>query len=103
VLLISGYEDGAIAHEAITQARGAAGFLSEEAEIAAAIIQVANGRSALSPNTVKTYWQRLYEKLEIFKLHPHVLDHAGQTCRCEHSHCCGHQQFLRESPRRRRC
>ena len=112
VLLISGYEDGAIAHEAITQ--GAAGFLSkesEEAEIAAAIIEVANGRSVLSPalqsalldqirerapepvqlsgrerellelaaegmssaeiggrlclstNTVKTYWQRLHEKL----------------------------------------
>lgn len=43
-MLISGYEDGAIAHEAIT--RAAAGFLSkesEEAEIAAAIIEVANG------------------------------------------------------------
>jgi two-component system nitrate/nitrite response regulator NarL len=112
VLLISGYEDGAIAHEAISQ--GAAGFLSkdsEEAEIAAAIIEVSHGRSVLSqrlqagvldqirqrapeplqlsgrerellelaaegitsaeiakrlclsPNTVKTYWQRLYEKL----------------------------------------
>jgi len=112
VLLISGYEDSAIVHEAISQ--GAAGFLSkdsEEAEICEAIIEVAHGRSVLSrvlqsgvldqirqrapgpvtlsarerellelaaegitsaeiakrlylsPNTVKTYWQRLYEKL----------------------------------------
>jgi two-component system nitrate/nitrite response regulator NarL len=112
VLLISGYDDGAIAHEAISQ--GAAGFLSkdaEETEISEAIIDVAAGRSVLSralqssvleqirarapgtvqlsgrerellelaaqgatsgqiaerlclsPNTVKTYWQRLYEKL----------------------------------------
>ena len=112
VLLISGYEDGAIAHQAISL--GAAGFLSkdaEEDEIRAAIIDVALGRSVLSqslqssvldqirqrvparaplsgrerellelaaagagnaeiaqrlclsPNTVKTYWQRLYEKL----------------------------------------
>jgi two-component system nitrate/nitrite response regulator NarL len=112
VLLISGYEDGAIAHQAISL--GAAGFLSkdaEEDEIRAAIIDVASGRSVLSqslqssvldqirhrvpsrpplsgrerellelaatgasnaeiaqrlclsPNTVKTYWQRLYEKL----------------------------------------
>ena len=112
VLLISGYEDGAIAHQAIS--RGAAGFLSkdsEEAEIREAILDVARGRSvlsrslqssvldqirqrlpgrpplsgrerellelaaagasnneiaqrlSLSPNTVKTYWQRLYEKL----------------------------------------
>jgi two-component system, NarL family, nitrate/nitrite response regulator NarL len=112
VLLISGYEDSAIVHEAIS--RGAAGFLlkdSEEAEICAAISDVARGRAVLSialqsgvldqirlrapqpvtlsarerellelatqgitsaeiarrlclsPNTVKTYWQRLYEKL----------------------------------------
>ena len=112
VLLISGYEDGAIAHQAISL--GAAGFLSkdsEEDEIRAAIFDVAEGRSvlsrslqssvldqirqrvpgranlsgrerellelaaagasnneiaqrlSLSPNTVKTYWQRLYEKL----------------------------------------
>jgi two-component system nitrate/nitrite response regulator NarL len=112
VLLISGYEDGAIVHEAITQ--GAAGFLSkdaEEDEIGRAITAVACGgsvlsprlqsgvfdqirersaervtlsgrerellelaaqgmtsseiasRLSLSPNTVKTYWQRLFEKL----------------------------------------
>jgi two-component system, NarL family, nitrate/nitrite response regulator NarL len=112
VLLISGYEDSAIVHEAIS--RGAAGFLlkeSEESEICAAITDVAGGRTVLSmalqsgvldqirlrapepvtlsprerellelategitsaeiarrlclsPNTVKTYWQRLYEKL----------------------------------------
>jgi len=112
VLLISGYEDGAIVHEAISQ--GAAGFLSkdsEEKEICDAILDVARGRKVLSialqsgvldqirrrapepvtlsarerellelaadgvtsaeiakrlflsPNTVKTYWQRLYEKL----------------------------------------
>lgn len=112
LLLISGGDDSAIAHEAIAQ--GAAGFLSkdaEEAEIAEAIIRVAAGHSVLSPalqsgvldlirsrsgdavqlsgrerdllelaaaghttpeiasrlhlspNTVKTYWQRLYEKL----------------------------------------
>ncbi|HWF73763.1 MAG TPA: response regulator transcription factor [Solirubrobacteraceae bacterium] len=112
VLLISGYEDSAIVHEAIS--RGAAGFLlkdSEESEICAAITDVARGRAVLSlalqsgvldqirlrapepltlsarerellelategitsaeiakrlclsPNTVKTYWQRLYEKL----------------------------------------
>jgi two-component system nitrate/nitrite response regulator NarL len=112
VLFISGYEDGAIVHEAISQ--GAAGFLSkdsEESEICDAILQVARGRAVLSmalqagvldrirrggpesvtlsgrerellelaaqgitsaeiakrlclsPNTVKTYWQRLYEKL----------------------------------------
>jgi two-component system nitrate/nitrite response regulator NarL len=112
VLFISGYEDSAIIHEAISQ--GAAGFLSkdsEEAEICDAIIAVARGRAVLSmvlqsgvldqirqrapelvtlsarerellelaaegvtsaeiakrlclsPNTVKTYWQRLYEKL----------------------------------------
>jgi two-component system nitrate/nitrite response regulator NarL len=112
VLLISGYEDGAIAHQAISL--GAAGFLSKDAEedgIRAAIVEVASGRSVLSmslqssvldqirqrlpsrpplsgrerellelaaagasnaeiaqrlclsPNTVKTYWQRLYEKL----------------------------------------
>ena len=112
VLLISGNDDSEIAHEAIGQ--GAAGFLSkdaEEAEIAAAIVDVYHGRSVLSPslqsgvldrirqqtagpvrlsgreqellalaadgmtsaeiaqrlhlspNTVKTYWQRLYEKL----------------------------------------
>jgi two-component system nitrate/nitrite response regulator NarL len=112
VLLISGNDDSAIAHAAITG--GAAGFLSkdaEEAEIADAILAVAAGRSVLSPalqsgvldlirrqvgpgpqlsaretqlialaadglstgeiaarlhlspNTVKTYWQRLYEKL----------------------------------------
>jgi two-component system nitrate/nitrite response regulator NarL len=112
VLLISGYEDGAIAHEAISL--GAAGFLSkdaEEGEIREAIFDVWRGRSVLSrslqssvleqirqrvparaplsgrerqllelaatgasnneiaqrlclsPNTVKTYWQRLYEKL----------------------------------------
>lgn len=108
VLFISGYEDRAIVHEAISQ--GGAGFLSkdsEEAEICEAIIDVARGRAVLSigalddvrrraadsvtlsprerellelasggatsaeiakrlclsPNTVKTYWQRLYEKL----------------------------------------
>lgn len=112
VLLISGGDDGEVAHEAIAQ--GAAGFLSkdaEEAEISEAIVAVAEGRSVLSPalqsgvldlirargggtvqlsgrerellelaaaglttpeiarrlylspNTVKTYWQRLYEKL----------------------------------------
>ena len=112
VLLISGNDDSAIAHEAIAQ--GAAGFLSkdaEEAEICQAIGAVAGGQSVLSsalqsgvldlirdrtrgisqlsgrerellllaaeglttaeiatalylsPNTVKTYWQRLYEKL----------------------------------------
>jgi len=112
VLLISGSDDSAIAHEAIGQ--GAAGFLSkdaEEAEICEAIVAVAEGKSVLSPalqsgvldlirdrsggaarlsdrehellelasqglttaqiaerlylspNTVKTYWQRLYEKL----------------------------------------
>jgi two-component system nitrate/nitrite response regulator NarL len=112
VLLISGSDDSAIAHEAIGQ--GAAGFLSkdaEEAEICEAIVSVADGRSVLSPalqpgvldlirqragdigrvsgrerellalatkglttaeiagrlnlspNTVKTYWQRVYEKL----------------------------------------
>jgi two-component system nitrate/nitrite response regulator NarL len=112
VLLISGNDDSEIAHEAIRQ--GAAGFLSkdaEESEISAAIVDVARGRSVLtpglqsgvldlirertadpvrlsarerellslaseglntgaiaqrlhlSPNTVKTYWQRLYEKL----------------------------------------
>ncbi len=112
ILLISGNDDCAIAHEAIAQ--GAAGFLSkdaEESEICEAILAVAEGRSVLSPalqsgvldlirgcgggaarlsprehellelaseglttseiaarlylspNTVKTYWQRLYEKL----------------------------------------
>jgi two-component system nitrate/nitrite response regulator NarL len=112
VLFISGYNDSAIIHEAISQ--GAAGFLtkdSEESEICDAIIEVACGRPVLSlalqsgvldeirrrapepvtlsgrerellelaaegvtsaeiakrlclsPNTVKTYWQRLYEKL----------------------------------------
>lgn len=112
VLLISGNDDSEIAHEAI--GRGAAGFLSkdaEEEEIGAAILAVADGQSVLSPalqsgvldlirersraivdlsgrerdllrlaseglttaeiadrlhlspNTVKTYWQRLYEKL----------------------------------------
>lgn len=112
VLLISGNDDSEIAHEAIE--RGAAGFLSKDAEqdeIYAAVIAVAEGRSVLSPtlqsgvldlirergggavrlsaregellelatagltttqiaerlhlspNTVKTYWQRLYEKL----------------------------------------
>jgi two-component system nitrate/nitrite response regulator NarL len=112
VLLISGGEDSEVAHEAI--ARGAAGFLSkdaEENEISEAILAVAAGRSVvsaglqsgvldlirsgardslqlsgrerdllelaaaglntgeiagrlhLSPNTVKSYWQRLYEKL----------------------------------------
>lgn len=112
VLMISGSDDGEIAHEAICS--GAAGFLSkdaEEAEICDSIIAVADGRSVLSPalqsgvldlirkrpgppvqlsgrerdllelaaeglptvdiarrlhlspNTVKTYWQRLYEKL----------------------------------------
>lgn len=112
VVLISGYDDSAIVHEAI--AEGAAGFLSkdaEESEITQAILDVAAGRSVLSPglqsgvldqirqrapaplrlsarerellefaaegipsgeiaerlhlspNTVKTYWQRLYEKL----------------------------------------
>lgn len=112
VLLISGSDDPATAHEAIAQ--GAAGFLckdSEEEEIAAAIVSVADGQSVvsaalqsgvldvireragstvtlsgrerellelaadglttaemasrlyLSPNTVKTYWQRLFEKL----------------------------------------
>jgi two-component system nitrate/nitrite response regulator NarL len=112
VLLISGYEDGAIAHQAISL--GAAGFLSkdsEEDEIRTAILDVSRGRSVLSrslqsavldqirqreparaplsgrerellelaaggasnaeiaqrlclsPNTIKTYWQRLYEKL----------------------------------------
>jgi two-component system, NarL family, nitrate/nitrite response regulator NarL len=112
VLLISGSDDGEIAHEAISQ--GAAGFLSkesEEAEISEALVAVAQGQSVLSatlqsgvlelirkradgavrlsgrerellelateglttveiarrlhlsPNTVKTYWQRLYEKL----------------------------------------
>src|SRR5581483_11722227 len=51
VLLISGYEDGAIAHQAISL--GAAGFLSkdsEEEEIREAILQVARGRSVLSPS-----------------------------------------------------
>jgi two-component system, NarL family, nitrate/nitrite response regulator NarL len=112
VLLISGNDDSEIAHEAIE--RGAAGFLSkdaEEDEIGEAILAVADGQSVLSPalqsgvldlirersgaivdlsgrerdllrlateglttaeiaerlylspNTVKTYWQRLYEKL----------------------------------------
>jgi two-component system nitrate/nitrite response regulator NarL len=112
VLLISGNDDSEIAHEAIE--RGAAGFLSkdaEEGEIGEAILAVAHGlsvlspalqsgvldlirqrprgrvelsgrdrdllvlaseglttveiaeRLCLSPNTVKTYWQRLYEKL----------------------------------------
>lgn len=112
VLLISGNDDSEIAHEAIS--RGAAGFLSkdaEEHEISEAILAVAQGQSVLSPalqsgvlalirepsrglvelsgrdrdllrlaadglttaeiarrlhlspNTVKTYWQRLYEKL----------------------------------------
>jgi two-component system, NarL family, nitrate/nitrite response regulator NarL len=112
VLLISGNDDSEIAHEAI--GRGAAGFLSkdaEEEEIGEAILAVADGQSVLSPalqsgvldlirhrprgvvelsgrdrdllqlaaeglttaeiaerlylspNTVKTYWQRLYEKL----------------------------------------
>jgi two-component system, NarL family, nitrate/nitrite response regulator NarL len=112
VLLISGNDDREIAHEAIF--RGAAGFLSkdaEEDEICDAIVAVARGdsvlshalqssvldlireragadvrlsgrerqllelaadglttgeiadRLCLSPNTVKTYWQRLYEKL----------------------------------------
>ncbi len=112
VLLISGSDDSETAHEAIAQ--GAAGFLSkdsEEDEIAAAILIVAQGRSVLSatlqsgvldvireraggavrlsarerellnlaaeglttgevadrlflsPNTVKTYWQRLFDKL----------------------------------------
>jgi two-component system, NarL family, nitrate/nitrite response regulator NarL len=112
VVLISGYQDGAIAHEAISL--GAAGFLSkelEETDIADAVVDVAQGRSVLSPslqsavldqiragrpeparlsgrerellelaadgatnleiarhlclspNTVKTYWKRLYDKL----------------------------------------
>jgi two-component system, NarL family, nitrate/nitrite response regulator NarL len=112
VLLISGNDDSAIAHEAI--GLGAAGFLSkdsEEEEICESILAVARGQSVLSvglqsgvldlirtragaavqlsarerellelaaeglttleiadrlflsPNTVKTYWQRLYEKL----------------------------------------
>lgn len=112
VLLISGNDDSEIAHEAI--GRGAAGFLSKDAEeeqITEAILAVAAGQSILSPalqsgvldlirerprglvelsgrdrdllrlaaqgfttaeiaeqlylspNTVKTYWQRLYEKL----------------------------------------
>jgi two-component system nitrate/nitrite response regulator NarL len=112
VLLLSGGEEGEIAHEALSL--GAAGFLSkscEEGEMCEAILAVAAGRSVLSvalpsglvdlierrggvpvrlssrerellmlateglttgeiaerlclsPNTVKTYWQRLYEKL----------------------------------------
>ncbi len=113
ILLISGSDDSETAHEAI--ALGAAGFLSkdaEEAEISDAIVEVARGRSVLSPalqsgllelirerngqarlsvrerqllelaaeglttaeiaarlflspNTVKTYWQRLYDKLGV--------------------------------------
>lgn len=112
VVLLTGYDDSAIVHEAISA--GAVGVLSklaDEDEIAAAIVDVARGRSvlspgfqsglleeirlrapsaptlsirerellelaaqgttnaeiarrlSLSPNTVKTYWQRVYEKL----------------------------------------
>ena len=114
IVLISGHEDAAIVHEAISS--GAAGVLSklaEEDEISAAILDAAHGRSVLSPslqaglldeirarapgrlvlsgrerelvelaadgvtngeiaerlslsqNTVKTYWQRLYDKLNV--------------------------------------
>jgi two-component system nitrate/nitrite response regulator NarL len=112
VVLLTGYDDSAIVHEAVSA--GAVGVLSklaDEDEIAAAIVEVAEGRSvlspglqsglldeirlrapsaptlsirerellelaaqgttnaeiarrlSLSPNTVKTYWQRVYEKL----------------------------------------
>lgn len=112
VVLLTGYDDSAIVHEAISA--GAVGVLSklaDEDEITAAIVDVARGRSvlspgfqsglldeirlrapgvpilsirerellefaaqgtsnaeiarrlSLSPNTVKTYWQRVYEKL----------------------------------------
>lgn len=112
VVLLTGYDDSAIVHEAISD--GAVGVLSklaDEDEIAAAIVDAAQGRSvlspglqsglldeirlrapgapmlsirerelvelaaqgttnadiarrlSLSPNTVKTYWQRVYEKL----------------------------------------
>jgi two-component system nitrate/nitrite response regulator NarL len=114
VLVVSAQADGAVVHDAIT--RGAAGFLTKDSdatEICQAVVDVARGRSVLSPRlqsamfqhlrissahsvklsqrerellelgarglsspeiataltlspaTVKTYWQRLYEKLEV--------------------------------------